>query len=362
MPKLQLRPEWILNPPNGGPRPLQGLVTLLTAVGEEKNLSAACRKVGLSYRHAWGLVRDASQVLGAPLLRSVRGQGATLSALGERIVWANKRVAARLSPLLESLSSELEAELRQVSANPTRALRVQASHAFALDALRDQVAEAKMPIELRYTGSAEALASLAQHGCDIAGFHTPIGDLESGVLEHYRKWLKPRTHVLINLVVRRQGILVAPGNPKRVAGLSDLVRPGVRFVNRQLGSGTRLLLDLMLQRERMDSRAIAGYDNAEFTHAAVAAYIASGMADAGIGVETAARRFGLAFVPLVQERYFLACHADALESRQIKALLENLRSREFRMRVAELPGIEAPSCGNVAPLTEVFPQLARKPR
>src|SRR5262249_20312032 len=108
MNKLQLRPLWTLREGSKPPRALHELIELLTAIQETKNLTRACKKVGLSYRHAWGLIRHAGEALGAPLLRSVRGQGATLSVLGERLVWANKRVSARLSPLLESLAAELE--------------------------------------------------------------------------------------------------------------------------------------------------------------------------------------------------------------------------------------------------------------
>jgi len=360
MARIRLQPEWLLSAEEGRRRTLQEVIELLTAVEEEKNLSRACRKVGVSYRHAWGLIQRAGQALGGPLLRPVRGQGATLSVLGERIVWANKRVTARLSPLLESLTSELEAEIRQAIPDPRPAARIHASHAFAMDALRDHLLERGVPAEIRYCGSADALASLNQSNCEIAGFHTPIGELESEVLESYRKWLRPRAHVLVHFVVRRQGIVVAAGNPKRIAAVSDLTRPGVRFVNRQLGSGTRLLCDALLRREGIDSRQIAGFDNAEFTHAAVGAYIASGMADAGIAVETAARQFRLNFVPLLQERYFLACHEDALDSRLVKPVLESLRSNDFKARLSALPEIDSSACGRTVSLTDAFPQLAEK--
>ena len=108
--------------------------------------------------------------------------------------------------------------------------------------------------------------------------------------------------------------MLAPGNPKSILALADLARPDVRFVNRQFGSGTRILLDLLLKRASVDSGDISGYDTGEFTHSGVAAYIASGLADAGFGVETAARRFKLDFVPVASERYFLVCEDDALTS------------------------------------------------
>ena len=354
------QPEWILRVAKGQVRPLQDVIELLTAIEEQKNLSRACRQVRISYRHAWGLIQHASVALGAPLLHSVRGQGATLSPLGERLVWANKRVSARLSPALEDLASELEAEIRQAIASPSSAIRIHASHSFAMDALRDHMRDQNFPLEVRNCGSENALVSLSHAKCDMAGFQVPIGDLESAVLERWRKWLRPRAYVLINFVTRRQGIVVAAGNPKHILSLPDLTRSGVRFVNRQPGSGTRLLLDLLLQRDGIDCRQIAGFDNVEYTHAAVAAYIASGMADAGIAVEAGARLFGLNFVPLLEERYFLACHADALDSRPVKFVRDILRSREFRARLSLLAGLFVNACGTTVSMTEAFPQLEKR--
>src|SRR5215469_8550515 len=357
---VELQPEWILNAGTEQARTLKKVIELLTAVEQEKNLRRACSKVNLSYRHAWGLIQHASRALGGPLLYSVRGQGARLSTLGERLVWANKRVSARLSPVLDNLASELEAEIRQAVATPSFAVRLHASHSFALDVLRDHMREKNSPLELRYCGSEDALASLSHASCDIAGFHTPVGDFEPLVLDRWQKWLRPRAHTLINFVTRRQGIVVAAGNPKNIVSLADLARPGIRFVNRQRGSGTRLLLDLLLQRESIDCRRIAGFDNVEFTHAAVGAYIASGMGDAGMAVETAARLFRLTFVPLLEERYFLACHADTVDSRPIRFVRDVLRSREFKARLSLLPGVVAHACGTTLSMTDAYPQLAKK--
>src|SRR4029079_15433534 len=102
-------------------------------------------------------------------------------------------------------------------------------------------------------------------------------------------------HRRVDVAVRTQVLFVAPGTPKRVRGLADLRRGDLRFVNRPEGSGTRMLTELLLAREGIEPAQVSGYDSAEFTHAAVAAYIASGMADVGLGVQTAARRFGLHF-------------------------------------------------------------------
>ena len=121
-------------------------------------------------------------------------------------------------------------------------------------------------------------------------------------------------------------------------------------MNRQHGSGTRVLLDLLLAGAGVDQAAIAGYDSAEFTHAAVAAFVASGMADAGFGVETAARRFQLGFIPVIREQYFLACRLDALNAPMLRAAQEVMRSAAFKETIAALPGYDGALCGTQVPI------------
>jgi len=357
MHKLQIKPVWFPRDDPEGERLMPPLIALLAAIHQTGSLAAACGETGLSYRHGWGILRRGRQVFGAPLAIGSRGRGAKLSALGERLLWADKRIAARLLPLLESVASELEAELERASSDSRGTLRVHASHAFALTALRDFLARRHIPMEVVYEGSTEALASLHHAACDAAGFHVPRGDLEQEVLARYSKWLRPELHVLVNLVERRQGIIVAAQNPKGIASLADLMRPSVRFVNRQPGSGTRILLEALLAREAVDPERIQGYDRAEYTHAAVAAYIASGMADAGIGVETAARHFHLGFVPLMSERYFVAVRREALESPLIQRMLGAMRSRDFRGQLVRLQGLDATRCGRIEEIAEAFPRF-----
>ena len=114
-------------------------------------------------------------------------------------------------------------------------------------------------------------------------------------------------------------------------------------------------------REQLDGRGILGYDNCEFTHAAVAAYVASGMADAGLGVEPAARRFELDFLPVASERYFFVCHAKLLDAPMMLRILDTLRSREFQRAVNALPGYDSAGCGSVLSLAEAFPELPQSP-
>ena len=355
MQKVLIKPVWVLRDHAEGDELMPRLIPLLAAIHQNGSLISACAELGHSYRHGWGLLQRARQAFGAPLVIGSRGRGAKLTPLGETLLWADKRIAARLSPLLESVASELEAELDRASPESRGGLRVHASHAFALTALRDFLARRHIPIEVSYEGSSDALASFHHAACDAAGFHVPIGELQQAVLARYTKWLKPEAQVLVHMVDRRQGIIVAAHNPKGIASLADLTRPNLRFVNRQPGSGTRILLDHLLEHEGIAGESIQGFDRSEYTHAAVAAYIASGMADAGVGVETAARQFNLGFVPLVNERYYLLLRREAVESPLMQRVIAAMKSREFKAQLVKLQGLGASSCGRVEGIESAFP-------
>lgn len=334
------------------------LMQLLEHIQAGGSIASACRAASLSYRHVWGLLRSAEGVFGGALLVKQRGTGTRLTLLAETLLRAQQRIDARLAPMLSSLASELETELARVVANGGEALRLYASHGFAVEALVERLKAAHFPLELRFRNSAEAAAALAHRECDLAGFHIPLGPFESEALRYYRQWLDPRRHRLVHLATRNQGLFVAPGNPKRIMALSDLARSDVRFVNRQAGSGTRMLLELMLDGAGLAAQRVNGFDTTEFTHAAVAAYIASGMADAGFGVQTAAQKFGLEFVPLARERYFFAVERRALDTALMADVLALLGSPGFRQVINALPGYDGALSGHILTFDEAFPEAA----
>jgi molybdate-binding protein len=170
--------------------------------------------------------------------------------------------------------------------------------------------------------------------------------------------LVPKESRIIHVATRRQGFMVASGNPHKIYEAQDLTRKGIRFVNRQPSSGTRFLLECFLKKAHIDPTQISGYEQAEFTHAAVAAFVASGMADVGFGVETPARRFKLEFLPLATERYFLLCNQSDLERPHLQAVLKVLNSDEFQFAVNQLPGYTAAHCGQVSTIHDAFADLA----
>ncbi|MBS0444366.1 MAG: helix-turn-helix transcriptional regulator [Proteobacteria bacterium] len=354
--RVTIKPQWSIRVGDDGAMLAPRVVELLVKIDEQGSLSSVCQAQGLSYRHAWELIRQGEAVFGEPLVRMERGKGSQLTALGEKLVWADRRINARLSPVLDTLASELDAEIEKVLSPARTMLRIHANHGFAVETLRPWLERSGVHSEFKYCGSIEAVAALNGGACDVAGFPVPIGEFEPAVVEHYRRWFAPGQRI-VNVATRRQGLMVAPGNPLKIYELKDLARPGVRFINRQPGSGTRLLLDLLLRRDGIEPGRINGYEQCELTHAAVAAYVASGMADAGYGVETPARQFKLDFLPSQVERYFFLCHEASLASPPVMALVDVLRSPEYRAEVNRLAGYEADESGRVMTLDEAFETL-----
>ena len=354
MPNVTIHPRWELNFSAGKSLDASALLALLVGVADAGSIAQAAKQVGLSYRYAWGLLREAELLFGEALLETGRGRGTRLTLLAQKMVWADRRIRARLAPTLASLAAELESELGKVATERFGKLRIDASHGFAVAALTEHLALAGLPVELRYRNSTDAVAALARHECDLAGFHVPIGAHEPAAVAAYTRWLDPAQHCLLQLGVRQQGLFVAPGNPLRLRTLADLARPQVRFVNRQAGSGTRMLLELLLQGAGVAAHDIQGYNNTEFTDAAVAAYIASGMADVGVGVRTAAAQFGLDFVPLVRERYFFALPIGALDEPLMRHVVAVVQSGALRRAVDTLAGYNAFDTGTILTLEQAF--------
>jgi putative molybdopterin biosynthesis protein len=327
------------------------LVPLLRLVAKEGSLNRAVSLLRLSYRHAWGLLGKTERVLGQRLVLMERGRGARVSAFGEKLIEADDAAVnvldRELAHTLQTLNDETVAPRQRPTEKP---LLIHASHDLALAELRDLLSTSKdTAVDLHFRGSLDCLASLARGECNVSGFHVPEASAGNAAFSPYRPWLRMRGLRLIRFVNRSQGLIVARGNPKRLLTVADLARKGTRFINRQPESGTRLCFDRLLAEANVRPAQIDGYQVEEFTHAAVAATIASGMADAGFGIEASARPQGLDFVPLATERYFLAARATTLTTASMKALLEALKSSAFRKCLEALPGYEAANIGDILP-------------
>lgn len=357
MSKILVRPAWLVSN-EAGEELDQQLFPVLQAIHDAGKLTLAAEKAGLSYRHAWNLIGRWSTFFGSPLVNLERGRGTTLTPLGEKLLWAEQRINARLAPQLESLASELNLELSKLITTARSTLRIHASHGFAVAKLPELLrAHSNIQLDLRYLGAQESLASVARGACEFGGFHVPEGKLGGQALVQYAKWLQPDRLKLVHLVTRTQGLFLARGNPRNIRTVADLGRPGITFINRQRGSGTRLLIDQLLEDAGVDFQRLEGYQTEEYTHAAVAAYVASGMADTGFGVEPPARQFNLDFVPVAKERYFLICRDETLQLPEAREMIELIRGPAFHELIAGLAGYSAPRAGEVAGIEETFPDF-----
>ncbi len=327
------------------------LLPLLRAIEASASLAAAVVDCRISYRAAWGLLREYHRKFGEPLVLLERGRGASLTPSGERLIAAERAATRRLMRLLPALSAEIRSPPRAEERAATQQLRVAASHDLVLAALADALPGGfELSLELSFMGSLHALKEFAEGRADVAGFHVPIAGRPGENNPVILRELRARRDRLIRFVDRDQGLILPKGNPAQVKSFRDIAGQRLRFINRQRGSGTRIEVDQLLARERIDAADIIGYGNEEFTHRAVAATVASGSADAGFGLRAAAAEHKLAFVPLVRERYFLAVRAKALQKESVTRLIHALRSSMFVRLARAFAGYRAEGAGSVVDL------------
>ncbi len=244
---------------------------------------------------------------------------------------------------------EVDIELLRPWQDIEKTLLCIGSHDLSLDIIADELKRQKEPVHMAssHVGSLGGIISVSKGLCHFGGTH--LLDPESGEynISYIRKYAKGIEALLINLVYRQQGFIVQKGNPKKIKDFSDLLRDDVVIINRQKGSGTRVLLDYELKKRNISSSSIKGYQSEEYTHMAVAVSVLSKKADVGLGILSAARALDLDFVPVVEERYDLLIPKEFLELEIIKALLEVISSDKFKSKVEALGGYSLRDCGKV---------------
>ncbi|WP_293998888.1 substrate-binding domain-containing protein [Sphaerotilus sp.] len=357
--------QYTFGPPDQRGAEIQNpLFDLLNAVREHGSIQQAAKALGASYRHIWGSLKQWEEAMGESLVVWTQGQPARLTPFADRLLWAETRARTRMTPHIEALRAELERVLTEALDGSQHVLTLYASHDLALPHLREIASsDERLHIDLRFAGSIDALRALAEGRCLVAGFHVPRIRTAAPLFSRALKpLLKPGQHKLIGCTQRTQGLMVARGNPLGLHNLGDLAGSAARFVNRQEGSATRLLTDHLLQQAGVAPSAIATYfEPSEDSHLAVAAAIASGVGDVGMGIEAAAKAFGLDFVPIVAEDYFLVCLKDALEHPAVLRLRQVLQSPRWQAALQTLPGYErAAEIGDVLSLTRALPWWSLK--
>ena len=341
------------------------LFDILAAIHGAGSVGQAAITLGLSYRHVWGELKKWETALASDLIVWERGKRARLSPFGEKLLFAERRARMRVLPQVENLVAEMEREFALAFDPNAHVIPMFASHDLALPRLKEFMGRsAKLHLDLQFRGSVECLEALGRDECQLAGFHVSEDRAPGSMTQKaFKSLLKPGVHKLINFVGRQQGLMVARGNPKAIHSVQDLARPDVRFVNRQVNSGTRLAVEQLLRQAAIATSSVNGFDSAEPTHLSVAAAVASGLADAGFGIEAAAVEFGLDFIPVMREQYYFVCLKEAVDAAPIAKLRELLARSEWQSLTADLPGYDTSGAGEVVSLSRALPWYSfRKPK
>lgn len=332
------------------------------------------REMSLRWNCTTGTVQRAYQELSRQgLVHTRAGQGTTVSGelLPERETPLRRAQLLHQAEafLLEGLSagfspSEIEQAMRLAldrwRARPVESpapelgcLRFNGSHDPAVALIAAQAGELYpgLTFEISYTGSLGGLMALAQGKADIAGCHLWDEESDTYNIPFVRKLLPGRAAWLVTLAHRRVGLITPPGNPARLNGLADLRRTGLRFVNRNPGSGTRVWLDAQLKRVGIAGHQIEGYNLEKTTHYEVAQAVAEGTADTGLGIEAAALSFGLDFTLLTTEAYELAIPANTWQKPAVQALVSWLQTQPAKSAIASLGGYDTTATGKITQLS-----------
>jgi molybdate transport repressor ModE-like protein len=348
---IELSTRWFLRGKERAELPAE-LITLLDGIRTGGNLRYAARHGKLSYRHAWGLVKTWEKFFGHSLVALERGRGATLTEAGEilRETWhkAEDRTKLALEDAASFAARELEPITRLLEESE---ISIVASHSFGVNALATLLREAEVSVNLQILGSEQSLARYAQGLCRVAGFHLPEGELGSRVWQRFLPALDPKRDVLLLVESRELGFMSRPDN--LITGVRDIARRKLRFFNRQPGSGSRLVFDLLLADANLKASSIPGYHHEEYTHLAVAAVVAAGEADCAFGVRAAAERFGLAFHQEVNEQYLLVLPREAMHRKPFSLLKQLLSSQAYKQALGATAGTDARGSGRVLDIKQV---------
>ncbi|HEY43309.1 MAG TPA: molybdopterin biosynthesis protein [Anaerolineae bacterium] len=283
--------------------------------------------------------RVGERMITAPLSRGagvitslVRADGIVLIPAGVQGLQTGETVTVRLYRSL---------------ADVERTILVLGSHDMTIDLMAQFLSQYGSRLSSANLGSLGGLVALRRGEAHLAGSH--LLDPESGEynLAYIEKYLPDVPVLVVGYVMREQGLMISPGNPKDLTDLVDLVKEGVSFINRQQGAGTRILLDYHLGELGVDSKDIVGYNREEYTHLAVAAAVSSGAADCGLGIRAAADALKLDFVPLYDERFDLVIPLEHYKSPKLAPLLELLHQTEFRQAVDALAGYDTAPMGEI---------------
>jgi molybdate transport repressor ModE-like protein len=339
------------------PQAAANVFSLLKAIRQTGSLQQAALSVGLSYRYAWGAIREWEKVFSQDIVDMQRGKGAALTRFAEGLLRAEMRLREVVEPVIETATAEFDQHL-----NDAVETRVQVRFSGRPDAAMDVVTQslatpdAAMTLDRVFCSPVDGLICLHERQAELAGFHvSPVHRPGTRLHTTFRQWLKPSDVRLIRLAWRDQGLIVAPDKADTIRGLGDLVSRQARFLNRQRSSSTRALFDQVMASEGVYPEQIAGYENYALSNELVAEAIRQRRADAGFGLKSTADAGGLHFVPLTREAYYLALRKSDQDAPWATDLLDLLRSDNLAGRIGAIPGYRPEPSLRLMSLQEALP-------
>jgi len=318
--QITVRPSLIYETPSKGvvATDLMWLSDILRDIGRGSSLVSASKKSGTSYRSVWGKMNDIEAALGSPLITRTKGHGSQLTKLGEFLIQFIDEMRFAYEKDVQSYQQMLLKEIKKIQKSES----LKWKFASSSDSIIQRAVGEVQGFDLKVAGSSESLEKLLNKEAHVAGYH--VSDEKSSQAIHHRL---AKSDIQIYPVMKRtQGFIVKKGNPLQIKSIEDLLNKKIRFINRQIGSGTRLLLDTLFLEEGINPSDVNGYLHEEFTHTAVANAILAGKADVGLGVKNVAIENGLGFVPLRDEIFFIAMHREMAAQSEAVKLIRKIRS------------------------------------
>ncbi len=325
---------------------LTELKQVLRIVADTQSITDAATALGVTYRTLWGKLLSYDAATNCKLVGKARGRGTTLTGKGRALLAALEKHDELFAPPAVDRVNALSIDLR-LALQDQPLLRLRASHDYAiaramvpaaashtgLSSVR--AASLSSMLYLENAGSVDCVRALLRGDADLAGYHHVSAQTPSTASDAVRTlWQRVEDNEdywSIALIQREQGLIISPSKQLAVKSIHDLTLPSLRFINRQRGSGTRLLLDVLLAQSNVMPSQINGYDQEEFTHQAIAATIAADAADAGPGLRAAAAQFRLHFVPLATETYRLAGRIETRKHPAVSALIDAVRRQALTL-------------------------------
>jgi len=325
--KIQVRPSIITTNPRLGGEDSVDLLLISSILKDVKvgcSLFEAAKKTGNSYRGVWDKLNSVEEALTTTLIHRTKGHGSKLTSFGEFFLEFIDEMQLSNNKYIKTYQDVLSKKIGETDVVNSKRWRFTSSS----DAVIQKSVSEMKGFDLKIAGSSEALEKLLNDEADLAGYH--VSDMKKSKVIYGR--LSKNDIQVYPVMKRVQGLMVKKGNPLGIESIFDLTNPKIRFINRQIGSGTRQLLDTLLMEENISPADVHGYLHEEFTHTAISNAILAGKADVGIGVKNVAMENDLSFIPLKDEIFFVAMKKEMATESIATKLIRKIRSHSDKTK------------------------------